>query len=334
MVVNILRIGLTIAALALVPQITGAANDIVWPTQSKAFDAGEPAESFIQGTLGKPYTSGLFGDVRNSGYKFHEGIDIKATTRSRKNEPLDEIYAAMSGVVKMVNKVAGNSSYGRYVVVEHPDFDVAVYTLYAHLSEIDDNVKVGKRVSAGEKLGIMGRSANYSISRECAHLHYEVGLRYGSDFESWYKSKKYKEKNRFGNFNGMNMQGFDPLEFMRLARQGAFKAGFADYIKNMLTAVVVRIYTKKTPDFAKLYPNLVDNNGQDCGWDVYFTWFGMPHKIERIKHPRADAKDGTIEIVKYNPDELSRKCRKMFKKDKKGRIVRTDFLKETMDKMF
>lgn len=310
------------------------AAEFVWPTESKAFDSGSPAESFIQGTLAKPYTSGLFGDVRSNGYRFHEGIDIKSVNRSRKGEPLDEVYAAMSGVVSVINKVAGNSSYGRYIVIEHKNFDVQVYTLYAHLSEIEDGIKVGENVSAGQKIGIMGRSASYTITRECAHLHFEVGLRFSNSFQNWYNAKKYKQKNRFGNFNGMNMQGFDPLEFMSLARKGAFKDGFSDYIKNMRTALVVRVYTKKTPDFVRLYPNLVDNAGQSCGWDIYFTWFGMPHKIERIKNPKADAKDGAIEIVKYNPDELTRKCRKLFTKDKKGRIVKTTLLDETIDKMF
>lgn len=312
------------------------AADFVWPTPSKAFDSGESPEAFIQGTLGKPYTSGLFGDVRNGGYRFHEGIDIKAMSRSKRGEPLDEIYAAMQGVVRMINKVAGNSSYGRYVVIEHGSFDVPIYTLYAHLSEIEEGLKIGDKVAAGQKLGIMGRSASsYSISRECAHLHFEVGLRYSNSFQKWYNAKRYKEKNLFGNFNGINMQGFNPLEFMQLARRGAFDKGFADYIKNMKTALVVRVYTSKTPDFAKMYPALVEDSGGAGGaWDVYFTWFALPHKMVRVDAVRAGVKEGSFDIVKFNPDELSKKCRQLFKKDSKGRIVKTTLLEETVKKIF
>lgn len=317
----------------LVSNLSGA--EFVWPTPSKAFDSGESPEAFIQGTLGKPYTSGLFGDVRNGGYRFHEGIDIKALSRSKKGEPLDEIYAAMPGVVRMINKVAGNSSYGRYVVIEHDSFDVAIYTLYAHLSEVDAGLKIGDAVEAGRRLGVMGRSASYSISRECAHLHFEVGLRYSNSFQKWYNAKRYKEKNLFGNFNGINMQGFNPLEFMQLARRGAFENGFADYIKNMKTALVVRVYTSKTPDFAKMYPALVEDSGGAGGaWDVYFTWFALPHKMVRVEAARAGAKEGSFEIVKFNPDELSKKCRKLFKKDSKGRIVKTTLLDESVKKIF
>lgn len=324
-----------IFALSLLAALNLKASALVWPTESEAFDSGAPAEAFIQGTLGKPYTNGLFGDVRNGGYQFHEGIDIKATRRSNRGEPLDEVRAALPGVVRLVNKVAGNSSYGRYVVLEHTEFDVAIYTLYAHLSEIEDGLKPGDRVLGGQKLGIMGRSASsYSIARQCAHLHFEVGLRYSGNFNSWYKSKRYKQKNLFGNFNGLNLQGFDPLEFMLLERRGAFKDGFADYIKNMKTALVVRIYTKKIPDFARLYPNLVDWQGQDCGWDIHLTWFGLPHKFERIKNPEPGAKDGTFHILKYNPDELSKKCKKLFKKDKNGRIIKTSLLDELINKLF
>lgn len=326
---------IAIFSFALTFALALGAVELVWPTESKSFDSGEPAETFIQGTWGKPYTNGLFGDVRNSGYRFHEGIDIKATRRSKRGEPLDEIYAAMPGIVRMVNKVAGNSSYGRYVVVEHSDFDVAVYTLYAHLSEIESGLSVGDKVEAGQKIGIMGRSASsYTITKDCAHLHFEVGLRYSDHFQNWYNSKRYKQKNMFGNFNGINLQGFDPLEFMLLARRGAFKDGFAEYIKNMKTALVVRIYTKKIPDFARLYPNLVDWQGQDCGWDIHLTWFGLPHKFERIKNPEPGAKDGTFHILKYNPDELSRKCKKLFKKDKNGRIIKTSLLDELINKLF
>lgn len=322
------------AAAAFIASAAFGADAVLWPTESRAFDRGEPFENFIQPTAGNLPPSGLFGDVRNGGYRFHEGIDIKSVRRDRKGEPLDDVYAAMDGKVVMANHVAGNSSYGRYVVLEHPQCDVAVYTLYAHLREIDPGVKAGAEVKAGARLGMMGRSATYKISRDCAHLHFEVGLRCGSNFDRWYNARNYKTKNRFGNFNGMNLVGMDPLDFMKAARDGRLDSGFGNYIKSQKTAFVVRFYTKKTPDFAKLYPGLVEDGGVKAGWDIYFTWFGLPQKMTRIKNPRIGATEGEFEITQYDPNEINRKCRRFISVDANGNLRHTKLLVDTLQKMF
>ena len=50
---------------------------IVWPSPNRAFLEGKLFTDFIQPTaMGTP-ESGLFGNVRSEGYKFHEGLDIK-----------------------------------------------------------------------------------------------------------------------------------------------------------------------------------------------------------------------------------------------------------------
>lgn len=300
-------------AVALALAAAGARADLVWPTESKAFGNGAPYTEFIQPTASGRPESGLFGDTRNNGYRFHEGIDIKPVRRDRKGEALDGVFAALPGKVAMINRIAGNSSYGRYVVMEHPGLDVSVYTLYAHLAEIDPSIKPGSELPAKGRIGRMGRSSStIPIARAQAHLHFEIGLMYGSKFQSWYAAQKFKEKNFFGNYNGMNLQGFDPLEFYRAARAGKIGNGLAGYIHGLPTAVVVRVYTRATPDFARIYPALVDKNGEDCGWDIHLTWYGLPKKFERIKNPRPGAKSGEVEIVSYNPEEISRKCRRLL----------------------
>lgn len=55
--------------------------------------------------------------------------------------------------------------YGNLIVIQHDD---ELFTLYAHLSEID--VAEGDRVSAGQKIGEVGRSG-VAIG---SHLHFEV----------------------------------------------------------------------------------------------------------------------------------------------------------------
>ncbi len=65
--------------------------------------------------------------------------------------------------------------YGNLVVLQHevPGFEPPIFTLYAHLSQVD--VQVGDRVEAGDKLGQVGASGAAIGS----HLHFEV--RYGDN---------------------------------------------------------------------------------------------------------------------------------------------------------
>ena len=80
-----------------------------------------PISAFIQPTASGDPQSGCYGDARSGGIRFHEGIDIKAVARDRRGEPLDQVFAAMAGVVRYVNHQPGDGSYGRYIVIEHPD---------------------------------------------------------------------------------------------------------------------------------------------------------------------------------------------------------------------
>ena len=57
------------------------------------------------------------------------------------------------------------SGYGRLVKIKHA---YGIETRYAHLSKI--NVKVGERVSRGDRIGGMGATGRVTGT----HLHYEV----------------------------------------------------------------------------------------------------------------------------------------------------------------
>ncbi len=319
--------------LAITSAISLAEIKVVWPTESKAFLRGESYENFIQPTLGNEAQSGLFGDVRNNGYRFHEGIDIKPLRKNKRGEPLDNIYAAMAGKVKLVNDNPSASSYGRYIVIEHENLDVAIYTLYAHLRAIDPLIQKGVQVEAGARLGQMGRSADYAIAREAAHLHFEVGLRLGEHFQKWYSQQKFESKNNFDIYNGMNLQGFDPLAFMNAAKGGKLVNAIAPFIESLPTAFIARYHSSKIPDFALRYPKLADLEGVTSAWDIHFTWYGLPKKIERVKNP---SQFGTeeIEIIYANPQEVNKKCKIFIKVKKNGKFQHTELLKDTIKKMF
>ncbi|WP_373050759.1 DUF5930 domain-containing protein [Thalassovita aquimarina] len=103
------------------------------------------------------YTSG-FGyrrDPKTGGRRLHKGSDFAGPTGT-------PIFATADGVVI---HAGWGSGYGRLIKIKHA---FGIETRYAHLSKI--RVKVGQRVSRGERIGDMGNSGRSTGT----HLHYEV----------------------------------------------------------------------------------------------------------------------------------------------------------------
>jgi murein DD-endopeptidase MepM/ murein hydrolase activator NlpD len=254
--------------------------EIDWPTPNPAWAAGKPARDFLQHAGSGDAESGGFGGVRSSGTQFHEGIDIRALNRDRRGEPTDSVFAAMAGVVRHVSSIAGNSSYGRYVVLEHPDLSPGVYTLYAHLAKIAPEVKVGATVARHQVLGVMGHSSGgYVIPRDRAHLHFEIGLMMTRNFQAWYDSRKFGSRNDHGFWNGMNLMGIDPLDFLDQWRARNVNT-FQEYFAVMRTAVRFRIASRQVPDFVTRYPVLLTKPVSEKigGWEIRCNWTGLPFR--------------------------------------------------------
>ena len=89
--------------------------------------------------------------------KMHRGLDFAAPTGT-------PVFAAGDGIIE---KAGWNGSYGRYIKIRHTG---TYKTAYAHLSRINKNIRVGKRVSQGKTIGYVGSSGRSTGP----HLHYEV----------------------------------------------------------------------------------------------------------------------------------------------------------------
>ncbi|MFI5356559.1 MAG: M23 family metallopeptidase [Opitutales bacterium] len=264
--------------------LAGAARaqrvEFAWPTPNRAFDEGRPIAAYLQQAGSGDPASGGFGCVRSDGRQFHEGIDVQPVSRDRRGEPDDPVFAAMDGVVRYVNLTPGNSSYGRYVVLEHPGVQPAIYTLYAHLERVAPEIRPGAAVRRGETLGRMGHSAGgYTIPKDRAHLHFEMGVMLSQNFQAWYDGKRFGSRNEHGLYNGYNLMGFDPLAFLRDYRDHRLD-NFQQFFDHMAPAATVRIATTQVPDFVRRYPSLVVKRavGLIAGWEVSVDWTGLPFR--------------------------------------------------------
>lgn len=290
--------------LCAAPAVCSADPGLVWPTPNDAFWKREGIEAFIQPTPGNTVSSGLFGGVRNNGYRFHEGLDMKAVQRDRKNRVTDQVTAALPGTVAYINKVGGNSSYGRYVVLEHAYGGIQFYTLYAHLASVQYNLAVGQALPAGGKIGIMGQSsAVYKIPDYQTHLHFEIGIRLTNNFQSWYDWSKQGSPNYHGMYNGMNLVAIDPLPIFEASRDGKFTS-YKAALNAIPRAFSLRVYTPKIPELVRRSPGLLTKPIPPAGlvaWDVDFSWYAMPLSFTPRTAGEVPARNpGEIRVLGYS----------------------------------
>jgi murein DD-endopeptidase MepM/ murein hydrolase activator NlpD len=176
-------LAITSGCLLLTPSLVQSQPPmLILPTENQGLLRGDPVSFYqyvqrdFEGQISQAWEGGQYGFVRNPVRfgsaiiytRFHEGIDIRPLNREAGGEPTDVVHAIAAGKVAYTNTVAGNSNYGRYVVVEHSFENCPYYSLYAHLSVI--TVNPGDQVAQNAPLAVMGHTGE-GIDRERAHLH-------------------------------------------------------------------------------------------------------------------------------------------------------------------
>ncbi|HTI71280.1 MAG TPA: M23 family metallopeptidase [Candidatus Limnocylindria bacterium] len=256
------------------------------PTTNRALlDADGGTDRYFVGTEGKLWPSGQFGCVRTDGWQFHEGMDIRPMTHDKHGEPADLAMAAADGVVAYFNTRTGLSNYGNYVVLRHRIEGLEVFTLYAHLAQVQPGLKVGQIVKTGQPVGTMGRTSNtrQRITKERGHLHFEIDFMASERYAEWHRSRLATTRNDHGDFNGFNLFGLDPAgifhEQQRL--QGNFR--LSQFIRMQPELCQVRL---RVPEFSwsHRYRGLAEANplvqhAPIAGWDVSLTFNGIPCRM-------------------------------------------------------
>jgi murein DD-endopeptidase MepM/ murein hydrolase activator NlpD len=287
------------------------------PTANQALFEKGGESNFFAGTTGHDWSSGCFGCVRSGGWQMHEGLDIKCLQRDRRGEPTDPVMAAADGTVMYMNDRPSLSNYGRYLVIRHDIGGVEVYSLYAHLSAFAPGLRTGQPVRTGQKIAVMGRTTNTrsGISRERAHVHFELNLFYNDRFSAWYKKHYPNEHDDHGIWNGQNLVGFDPRLIFLAEREEGPRFNLTAWLQQR--TAICRVLVRKTEfPWLRRYPMLVKNDpataGQPiAGYEIAFDYNGLP--FELIPRPASEFKGTSkYELLSVNEAEYAKNpCRRL-----------------------
>jgi murein DD-endopeptidase MepM/ murein hydrolase activator NlpD len=304
------------AAVLLAAAACPAQSPFQFPTANHAlYEPGHELKFFAPTAPEKPWTSGSFGCVRSDGWQMHEGLDILHLQTDRHGEPTDPVMATADGTVMYVSTRPALSNYGKYIVIRHLVEGLEIYSLYAHLSEIQPGIAAGTTVKAGQVIAIMGRTSNTSerISRERAHCHFELNVFVNENFNSWFRKNCPGERNDHGIWNGKNLNGLDPREILLGEQNGKFS--MLNFLRSQTELCRVQVRATSFPYLRRYAPLVLKNPRADkegvAGYEVVLNYNAvafalMPRAASELKGA------GKFELLSVNePVERANPCRRL-----------------------
>ena len=305
-----------LATVVLSAAVVLAQSPFQFPTANHAlFEPGQELKFFAPTAPDKPWTSGSFGCVRSDGWQMHEGLDILHLQTDRHGEPTDPVMATADGTVVYVSTKAALSNYGKYIVIRHLVEGLEIYSLYAHLSEVQSGIAAGTPVKAGEVIATMGRTSNTSetINKERAHCHFELNLFVSENFGAWYRKNNPGERNDHGIWNGQNLNGLDPREILLAERNGGFS--LLNFLRSQTELCRVLVRSTSFPYLRRYAPLVLKNPRAEqagvAGYEVALNYNGVAFALL----PRAASEikgTGRFQLLSVNESEYhAHPCRRL-----------------------
>ena len=305
-----------LATVVLSSAVVLAQSPFQFPTANHAlFEPGQELKFFAPTAPDKPWTSGSFGCVRSDGWQMHEGLDILHLQTDRHGEPTDPVMATADGTVVYVSTKAALSNYGKYIVIRHLVEGLEIYSLYAHLSEVQPGIAAGTPVKAGEVIATMGRTSNTSetINKERAHCHFELNLFVSENFGAWYRKNNPGERNDHGIWNGQNLNGLDPREILLAERNGGFS--LLNFLRSQTELCRVLVRSTSFPYLRRYAPLVLKNPRAEqagvAGYEVALNYNGVAFALL----PRAASEikgTGRFQLLSVNESEYhAHPCRRL-----------------------
>lgn len=312
------------ALFVLLPLAGSLAQPFEFPTANRALLEKNGGESFFVGTVGKSWESGTFGCVRSDGWQVHEGLDIRCLKRDRKGEPVDPVLSTADGTVAYLTTKPSLSNYGNYIVLRHLIDGLEIYSLYGHLREIRPGLKIGQPVKAGETIATMGRTSNTreGISKDRAHVHFELNLFYNDRFEGFYKKHFQNQRNDHGLWNGQNLVGLDPRLILLEQHAQGTKFSLSQHIRSQTELCRVTIRATDFP-WLKRYSKFVKPNPRAekegvAGYEVALNFNALAFELV----PRAASElkgKSKFQLLSVNDAEQKRNPGRKLVTQKSGR---------------
>jgi hypothetical protein len=307
-----------IAAVILFFNVTSfGQSPFQFPTANhNLYEVGNELKFLAPTAPDKPWTSGSFGCVRNDGWRMHEGLDIRSQQHDRRGEPTDPVLATADGTVAYFSKKAGLSNYGNYIVVRHFIEGLEIYSLYAHLSEVRPGLAIGQNVKAGEIIATMGRTSTAEvITKDRAHVHFELNLFINDNFATWFKKNAAGERNDHGAWNGQNLNGINPLDILLAEKNPAKKFSLLNFVRGQTELCRVLVRATSFPYLKRYAPLVLENPRAEkegvAGYEIALNYNGvafalMPRAASEIKGA------AKIQLVSVNEaEQRAHPCRKL-----------------------
>jgi len=287
------------------------------PTANRAIFEKGGEERFFVGTVGKSWESGTFGGVRSGGYQLHEGLDIRCLQRDKRGEPIDPVMASADGTVAYINRRPSLSNYGNYIILRHQIDGLEVYTTYAHLREVRQDLREGTSVKARETIGIMGRTANTGegISKDRAHLHFEINLVLNDRFAEWHRKNLPGQRNDHGNWNGQNLRGLDPRLILLAQQRDGPRFSLANFVRNQTELCRVQVRAASFP-WIRRYPTLITKNPVAekegiAGYELVFNYVGVAYQVIPRAASELKSKSRTYLLSVNSAEQARNPCCKL-----------------------
>ena len=177
----------------------------------------------------------------------------------------------------------------------------------------------GCPVKAGEPIAVLGRSANTApaISKERAHLHFELSLRLSDRFRAWHAARAPNQRNDHGEWNGRNFLGFDPAAVLRQQAAKGSSFSLLRHLKEQreLCRIAVRVRSFSWLDRYRLLvePDPQTPPAQIAGYELSLNSVGLPFRI--VPRTAAGLKGAArFRVVAVNAEErAAHPCRRLVR---------------------
>jgi peptidoglycan LD-endopeptidase LytH len=192
------------------------------------------------------------------------------------------------------------------------------------LKEIRADLKHGVTVKAGEAVAKMGRTTNTreGISRERAHLHFELDLVVNERFPAWYAKTYPGQRNDHGGWNGQNLVGLDPRVILTEAQKAGGKFSLVEHLRQQTE--LCRVFVRDTNfSWLKRYPALVKANPTAtkegiAGYEIALNYCGLPYELIPRAASEVKSKSSVVLLSVNAAEQQKHPCRKLVTRDKRG----------------